>query len=143
MLRSVGAVLAGFVLATIIVVLTTMIAVALMLPPAGPGMMPEPTGPYLAVNLSCALLAAILGGWLAARLARRAPLGHGMAVGTIMLVLGLAAAAMESDGTSGRQPGWYLYALPLLGWIGASLGGGLRSRRVEAGNGAQGAGNRE
>ncbi|MFN2316920.1 MAG: hypothetical protein ABR551_01860 [Gemmatimonadales bacterium] len=128
MLRSVGAVLAGFVAATIVVVLSTALAVALMLPPAGPGMMPEPTGPYLAVNLFCGLLAAIFGGWLAARLARRAPLGHAMAVGTIMLVLGLAAAAMESDGSSGSQPGWYLYALPLLGWIGASLGGVVEAR---------------
>lgn len=131
MFRSVGAVLAGFVAATIIVLVSTLIAVALMLPPAGPGMMPEPTGSYLAVNLFCGLLAAIFGGWLAARLARRAPLGHAMAVGTIMLVLGLAVAAMESDGTSGRQPGWYLYALPLIGWIGASLGGVLRSRQAE------------
>ncbi len=131
MLRSVGAVFAGFMAATIVVLLTTMIAVALMLPPAGPGMMPEPTGSYLAVNLCCGLLAAIFGGWLAARLARRAPLGHAMAVGTIMLVLGLAAAAMESDGTSGSQPGWYLYALPLIGWIGASLGGVLRSRQQQ------------
>ncbi len=131
MLRSVGAVFAGFMAATIIVLLTTMIAVALMLPPAGPGMMPEPTGSYLAVNLFCGLLAAMSGGWLAARLAQRAPLGHAMAVGTIMLVLGLAAAAMESDGTTGSQPGWYLYALPLIGWIGASLGGVLKSRRVE------------
>jgi hypothetical protein len=68
-------------------------------------------------------VAALLGGWLAARLALRAPLGHAMAVGTIMLVLGLGMAAMESDGTTGNQPGWYLYALPLIGWIGAALGG--------------------
>ena len=135
MLRSVGAVLAGFLLATIIVLLSTMIAVALMLPPAGPGMMPEPTGSYLAVNLVCGLLAAIAGGWLAARLARQAPLAHAMAVGTVMLVLGLAAAAMESDGTTGRQPGWYLYAVALIGWTGASLGGVLRSRQVETVNG--------
>ena len=135
MLRSVGAVLAGFLLATIIVLLSTMIAVALMLPPAGPGMMPEPTGSYLAVNLICGLLAASAGGWLAARLARHAPLGHAMAVGTVMLVLGLAAAAMESDGTTGRQPGWYLYAVALIGWVGASLGGVLRSRQVETVNG--------
>lgn len=135
MLRSVGAVLAGFLLATIIVLLSTMIAVALMLPPAGPGVMPEPTGSYLAVNLACGLLAAIAGGWLAARLARHAPLGHAMAVGTVMLVLGLAAAAMESDGTTGRQPGWYLYAVALIGWVGASLGGVLRSRQVETVNG--------
>jgi hypothetical protein len=128
MLRSVGAVLAGFVVATIIVLLTTMIAVALMLPAAGPGMMPEPTGSYLAVNLLCALLAAIAGGWLAARMALRAPLGHAMAVGTIMLVLGLGTAAMESDGTPGSQPGWYLYALPMIGWVGAATGGLLAAR---------------
>lgn len=137
MLRSVGAVLAGFLLATIIVLLSTMIAVVLMLPPAGPGQMPEPTGSYLAVNLVSGLLAAIAGGWLAARLARHAPLGHAMAVGTVMLVLGLAAAAMESDGTTGSQPGWYLYALPLLGWLGASLGGVVRSRQVETGSSEQ------
>lgn len=132
MLRSVGAVFAGFVAATIIVLLSTMIAVVLMLPPTGPGMMPEPTGSYLAVNLFSGLLAAVAGGWLAARLARRAPLGHAMAVGTVMLVLGLAAAAMESDGTRGSQPGWYLYALPLIGWIGAASGGVLAARRGQA-----------
>lgn len=132
MLRSVGAVLAGFVAATIIVLLSTVIAMKLMLPPAGPGVMPEPTGSYLAVNLACGLLAAIAGGWLAARLALRSPLGHAMSVGTVMLVLGLGTAAMESDGTTGSQPGWYLYALPLIGWVGASLGGVFRSRQVEA-----------
>jgi hypothetical protein len=45
MLRSVGAVLAGFVAATILVILCTALAVKLMLPAPGPGMMPEPTGP--------------------------------------------------------------------------------------------------
>lgn len=132
MLKSIGAVLAGFVAATIIVLLSTMIAVALMLPPAGPGMMPEPTGSYLAVNLVCGLLAAIVGGWLAARLAVWAPLGHAMAVGTVMLVLGLGTAAMESDGTTGNQPGWYLYALPMIGWVGAATGGLLAARRGQA-----------
>lgn len=137
MLRSLGAVVAGFVVATIIVLLSTVIAVKLMLPPAGPGMMPEPTGSYLAVNLGCGFLAAIVGGWLAARVAPKAPLGHAMTVGTIMLVLGLATAAMESDGTAGNQPGWYLYALSVLGWIGASIGGLMRSRQGEGVSGEQ------
>ena len=127
MLRSLGAILAGFVVATILVMACTFIAVATMLPPAGPGQMPEPTLPYLAVNLGYSLLAAFVGGEVAARLAPRAPLGHAMALGVILLVLGIGSAALTSAGTQGSQPGWYLYAVATLGWIGASMGGWRRA----------------
>lgn len=129
MLRSVGAVLAGFVVATIVVGVATVVTVMVMLPDAGPGAMPVPTPKYLAVNLGYSFAAAVLGGWLAARLAGRAPLGHGMAVGTVMLVLGFVTAALPSDGVQGSQPGWYLYVMPVLGWIGATLGGVLRGQQ--------------
>lgn len=129
MLRSVVAVLAGFLVASLVVLLATLVATRLMLPPAGPGAMPAPTPAYLAVNLAYSFLAALLGGWLAARLAARAPLGHGMAVGSIMLVLGFLVAALPSDGVQGSQPGWYMYVIPLLGWIGASAGGMLRREK--------------
>lgn len=132
MLKSVGAVLAGFLAATVLVMAATLVATSLMLPPSGPGMMPEPTPTYLAVNLAYSVGAAVAGGWLAARLAGRAPLGHGMALGTILLVLGLVAAALPSDGTKGSQPGWYLYAVALLGWIGATAGGMLRARAADS-----------
>ena len=123
MLRSVGAILAGFVVATIVVMASTWVAVTTMLPAAGPGQMPEPTPTYLAVNLGYSLLAAFLGGEVAVRLGRRAPLLHGMGLGVLLLVLGVGMAATTSDGTQGNQPGWYLYAVAVLGWVGASAAG--------------------
>lgn len=132
MLRSLGAIIAGFVTATVLVMACTFIAVAAMLPPAGPGQMPEPTPAYLVVNLAYSLLAAFIGGEVTARLAGRAPMGHAMALGVVLLVLGIAGAAMTSDGRQGSQPGWYLYAVATLGWAGASLGG-LRRARSQAG----------
>lgn len=123
MLRSVGAVLAGLVVATIVVLACTWVAVAAMLPAAGPGQMPEPTSAYLAVNLACSLVAAWLGGEVAVRLGRRAPLGHAMGLGVVLLMLGIGVAATTSVGTQGSQPGWYLYAVAVLGWIGAAAAG--------------------
>jgi len=127
MFRSVGAILAGFVVATIVVMACTWVAVAVMLPAVGPGQMPEPTTAYLAVNLGYSLLAAFVGGEVAVRLARRAPVGHGMGLGLLLLVLGIGMAATTSDGTQGNQPGWYLYVVAILGWVGASAAG-LRRR---------------
>jgi len=123
MLRSAGAILAGFVVATIVVMACTWVAVAAMLPSVGPGQMPEPTTAYLVVNLAYSLLAAFVGGEVAVRVGRRAPLAHGMGLGVLLLVLGVGMAATTSDGTQGNQPGWYLYVVAVLGWIGASAAG--------------------
>lgn len=132
MLRSLGAILAGFVTATVLIMTCTFVAVAVMLPPAGPGQMPAPTAAYLAVNLAYSLLAAFIGGEVTARLALRAPLGHAMALGVVLLVLGVGGAALTSDGAKGSQPGWYLYVVATLGWIGAAAGGLRRARGVAA-----------
>lgn len=131
MLRSLFAVLAGFIVATVLVLLSTAISVRALLPPAGPGAMPDPTIAYLLVNLCLGAMSATAGGWIAAWMAGRAALGHGMALGTVLLLLGFASAALTSDGTKGSQPGWYLYAMATLGWGGATLGGLLRAGSEE------------
>ncbi len=130
MLRSVGAVLAGLVIASLVVMACTWVAVATMLPPAGPGMIAPPTSAYLVVNLGYSLLAAFLGGEVAARLAARNPMGHAIGLGVLLLVLGVTTAALTSSGSKGNQPWWYLYVVALLGWVGASVAG-LRHAREE------------
>ncbi|MDB5432960.1 MAG: hypothetical protein JWP35_4076 [Caulobacter sp.] len=71
-------------------------------------------------------LYAVLGGWMAARLAPRAPMTHALVLGAIGTAVSLAGAIV----TSGHEefgPGWYSWALVVttlpLTWVGARLAG--------------------
>ena len=67
----------------------------------------------------------VLGGWVAARLAPRAPVGHAIALGAVGLVLGILGAI----GAWGMSPGWFLVAMALTGPICAWAGGLLHGSR--------------
>src|SRR5262245_49262139 len=70
-------------------------------------------------------IGAVIGGWLAARIATFAPYGHAAAMAAIVAVLTieLLAAAPPDPG----QPGWYPSALGLVAVVGILLGGKLRA----------------
>ncbi len=121
MLLTIGAVLAGFVTMTLVVVVTTMLAARVMLPEAPSGGMQSPTTAYIAVNLLCGLAAAWLGGMVAARIAE-ADQTAVLALAGLVLVMG-AASALGSG--RGAQPTWYVWTIPIVGVVGVLLGGGV------------------
>lgn len=96
-LRSIFAVLGGVVISTFLILAVEAVGMMIFPPPAGTDMSnPEavkavmanaPAGVLLFVLLGW-LVGTLAGSWAAARIARRAPIVHGMIVG----VLGLAAA---------------------------------------------------
>lgn len=118
MIRSLGGIILGFFTVVVLVLVTTPVAVKLLLKdPAG-----RPTAPYLFVNLLFGLLAAAAGGWVAAHVAGRAPLVHAGILGGIILALGLWTAAQGGAARAG-QPTWYAWTLPFVGAAGAVVGG--------------------
>ena len=123
--RSVGSVVAGLAAATLTVVIMTWIVVQLML---DGDMAAAPTTAYLGVNLAYSLFAAVLGGWLAARIAAHKPVLHAGVVGAVMLLLALAG---DADPPQGGVPGWYNPAVGVIGAVGALIGGFLHRGQLE------------
>jgi hypothetical protein len=82
-LRSVLAVLAGFAVMFVLVIVCTLLSLALMHLKTG-----HPTPGYLVINVVYSLAAAVAGGWVAARVAGYRPLAHGVALALLMFVQG-------------------------------------------------------
>lgn len=86
-----------------------------------------PTAPdgYFYVSLIVLGMGAVMGGWLAARIASFAPYGHAAVMAAIVAVLSIevATAAPPTPG----EPGWYPSALGLVAVVGILLGGKLRA----------------
>jgi hypothetical protein len=79
---------------------------------------------YLFLNLLICGAGAILGGWLAARIASFAPYGHAAVMAAVVAVLSVSTATgMPAAGT----PGWYPPGLGLVAVFGVLLGGKLRA----------------
>jgi len=81
-LRSVLAVIAGFLAMAVIVMALTLLSVAVLQLKSG-----HPTPGYLALNVIYSLAAAVFGGWIAALVAGRTPVAHGIALAVVMLIL--------------------------------------------------------
>lgn len=126
--KSAGAVVAGFASATVTVLVLTWITVLAFF---GGDMTAEPAPPYLAVNLSYSFAAAVLAGWLAARLAPRKPFSHAVAVAVLVFLLSLGGSGAEAEGAS-QVPSWYGTVLTTVMPVGALLGGWLRTRGTPA-----------
>jgi hypothetical protein len=98
MFRSIVAILLGFVLAGLVTLLIQIPSYVLYAPPQGFDLNDTealrayaatlPPGAFLIVLLSW-FAGAFSGAWLAARIARRAPLAHALAIGVIQLAAGL------------------------------------------------------
>lgn len=119
-LRTLAAVVAGYVTLAVGVVAVSALAGALLRPA------PSPTDWRLSLAfLVVAALCAALGGWVAAAVGRAAPLASALLLGIACCLLGLMLVATTSDGT----PLWYRIALPLVAPPAAFAGGVLRVRR--------------
>jgi hypothetical protein len=86
---------------------------------------PTAPGGYFYVSLIVLGMGAVVGGWLAARIASFAPYGHAAAMAAVVAVLSIevATAAPPTPG----QPGWYPSAIGLVAVVGILLGGKLRA----------------
>jgi hypothetical protein len=118
-LRSVGAVIAGFAVIT----LGTLFTFLVLVPDFG-----YYTGSTWDLTLGTvgALLSGIGGGWVAARLAARRPLLHAAA---LVIPIGLDTASFLSTAGPGADPVWFdLAGSPIL-WAGALMGGWWVARR--------------
>lgn len=123
-LKSVLAVLAGLATAIIMVMLLTLAAVFVFF---GGDMTADPTPPYLAVNIAYSFGAAVLGGWVTARLAPAREFTHAVAAAVVIFLLSFAGTGAEAEANS-AVPGWYGTALAALGPTGMVLGGWLGAR---------------
>jgi hypothetical protein len=79
---------------------------------------------YLYMNLVICGIGAILGGWLAARIASFAPYGHAAFMAAIVAVLSMTTV---TGAPAPSHPGWYPSALGLVAVLGVLLGGKLRA----------------
>jgi len=122
-LRSVGAILLGFVTTAVLSTAADQILhTAGIYPPWGE---PMSDGLYV-VALAYRLVFAVLGCYIAARLAPARPMLHAMILGAIGLVLSiLGAAAMWHMGSH-----WYPIALVLTALPCAWIGGALHARQT-------------
>lgn len=129
MIRSILAVVAGFLVTAILVMATSALAAtAFGLPLMSTAETPTvtPSTGYLVVNLVCSALAAIAGGWVAATVGQRHPMAHAGALAALLAIGGAVGVASPQPG----QPTWYPTALLVLGPLGALTGGFLRQLRA-------------
>jgi len=84
---------------------------------------------YLYVNLAICGIGAILGGWLAARIASFAPYGHASVMAAIVAVSSITTV---TGAPAPSQPGWYPSALGLVAVLGVLVGGKLRAAAASA-----------
>jgi len=84
---------------------------------------------YVYVNLAICGIGAILGGWLAARVASFAPYRHAAVMAAIVAVLSITTV---TGAPAPSQPGWYPSALGLVAVLGVLLGGKLRAAAASA-----------
>jgi hypothetical protein len=80
-LRSFLAVIAGFAVMFVIVIVCTILCLGLMHLKSG-----HPTPGYLVINVVYSLSAAAVGGWVTGRVSGFRPIAHGVALALLMLV---------------------------------------------------------
>jgi len=145
MLRSVAAVIFGYLGMAVWVMLSVGIAWKLLgKDVAIDATTNTATGTWLALNLPLSFIGALLGGWLAASIAKAKAAGAVRALALLVLVLGLSLAVGEmfrdpdtptteipaenAATLQVRQPLWYSFVIPFVGFTGVLVGGSIRSR---------------
>ena len=145
MVRAVAAVILGYLGMAVWVMMSVGIAWKLL----GKDFAVDPetmqaTGKWIALNLPLGFVGALLGGWLAASIAKAKAASAVRALAILVLVFGLFLAATEtfrdpdaplpedaSEQTEAmlraKQPTWYTFLIPFVGFTGVMIGGNIRS----------------
>ena len=121
MAASILSILGGYVAMAAIVMIGTAIAAATMLPGGIAGarkIQGPPPRDYLIANLGASLVAALLGGWVTARLAPHNPILHAAVLAAFLLAMSVLSARSQA----GKQPRWYPITIALIGVAGVMLG---------------------
>jgi hypothetical protein len=124
-LRSVGAILLGFVAVVVLSLGTDQVLHVIKVYPPWGQTMYDPGLNLLA--LSYRIVYTILGSYLTARFAPRAPMRHALALGTLGMLIGTAGAVATIPMHLG--PAWYPVAIAATALPCAWLGGVLYRRR--------------
>ena len=128
MLRSIGAIVAGFVLIALLAFGSDAIMLKMFPAEFAPnGGTSNPT--ILAIMTIYVAVYAIAGCWLAARLAPSRPMRHALILGALGLVFNIAA----SVALWGTMPAWYTILNLVLVMPYAWIGGRLRERQIREG----------
>ena len=124
MIRSIGAIVAGFVAVVVLSIGTDFAMQAVgIFPPLGQRVADS----LLVLATAYRTLFGIAGSYIAARLAPNRPMGHALVLGVVGLVVSIAGAIATWNGGPGFGPKWYPLALIALAmpdaWIGGKLFG--------------------
>lgn len=122
LLRSTVAVLAGLGFMLSAVMIGTGLVGSLLLPA---GLL----GAYVAVSLGISFLAAMFGGWLAARIGGGAEMAHAGALAALLATMTVLVIAGDRPV---QQPVWYAPTVGVLGVAGVLAGGWLRGAAAHA-----------
>lgn len=115
--RSILAIVAGYAsMAVAVIALTVLVK---RKAPQWMGSEGKPNPTYMYANLFYSFGAAMIGGFVAAVLAPRAPLAHACALASLVFVLAIVSALQMGT----RQPRWYQLALAIVGPLGTIFGG--------------------
>ena len=128
MLRTVAAIAAGYGIMWLTVIGGSIAAASLFVPGGLRALAVVPAAglpvAFLAANLATNALGAVLGGWLAARIAAFAPFGHAAVLAVFPATLAIGSAA---NAPAGPQSGWYSIVVGMVGVAGVLAGGKLRA----------------
>jgi hypothetical protein len=134
MLRSAAAVAAGYGVMSMALIGGSILVARLFAPAelrtgadGGPSF--ELPAVYVAASLVTGALAAVMGGWVAARFAAFAPFGHAVALAAIVAALTVASEAAMPRGSS---PGVYSAVAGAVTVAGVLVGGKLRAAAAAA-----------
>ncbi|MFV1988894.1 MAG: hypothetical protein ACC682_16600, partial [Gemmatimonadota bacterium] len=128
LLRSVAAVIVGFVVLT----LGSVAAGRLIVGATGIGPQDTVTMGFLLANLASRAFVAVVAGYLTSRAAPKKPLLHGVALAgmvaflAVVALIGLRAAGTASD------PEWYPVAMLFVGPLGVIFGAAIGQRRTSS-----------
>ena len=128
-LRSVAAIAAGLGFMSATVTMGTLVSSALTGGDPSTNQPGVESAAHFYINLVVCGIGAILGGWLAARIAAFAPYGHASVMAAIVAVL--AITTLTGVPPAG-YPDWYPRALGLIAVFGVLLGGKLRAAAASA-----------
>ena len=119
--RSLIVVLFSYVFMVVFVVVTTAVAIKVLLPAEGRNESRELPPAYLSANLISAVVAALLGGWVAGSFGSQ-PLANGFELALVVAVMGVASMRREPNA---EQPRWYAlvlaWGMPVIVLVGAWL----------------------
>ena len=125
--RSVAAIVAGFLVASVLVLaIDPVLSIAFATADGPVGALPTTSRRYMAVNLLAGVICGFAGGYVAAWIARRGELLHGAGLAGLMAAL---SVAFMLNPPPSAPPRWYQVALAIVGPTSACAGAWLRAVR--------------